>query len=337
MQIQENISLKPWHTFKTEAKARFFTVAGSPEEMIEALSFANTKILPYLILGGGSNILFTQDFPGIVIKNDIRFVKVEKENDTTVWVKAGAGEPWPEFVDNCVEHHWCGVENLSLIPGTVGASPVQNIGAYGIEVKDVIEQVEVLDTRSFKTKSLSNAECQFGYRNSIFKQEKGKWVVTAVTYRLQKQFTPNLNYRPLKDFFSGRSTEKITPKKISEAVKHIRRSKLPSPEELGNAGSFFKNPVIHDAQLNDLLSRFPDLPFFRLANNQAKLAAGWLIEQSGWKGKRLGDAGVHHRQALVLVNHGNAHGKEILNLAEKIRSGVKIKFGVHLEFEVNIL
>ncbi len=337
MLIQENISLKPWHTFKTEANTRFFTEAASTEEMKEALTFAKANNLPFLILGSGSNILFTQDFPGIIIKNVIRFIKIEKENNSYISIKAGGGEPWPEFVDYCVENRWCGIENLSLIPGTVGASPVQNIGAYGTEVKNVIEKVEILNTESLELSTITNADCNFDYRNSVFKQTKGKWIVTAVTFRLKKHFIANLSYEPLRQMFTGMPKEKITIKMISEAVKDLRRSKLPSPEELGNAGSFFKNPMINKKQLNFLKHSYPDIPFYKLNNGKYKLAAGWLIEQSGWKGKRLGDAGVHQQQALVLVNYGNASGNEILNLAEKIRNDIKEKFKILLDFEVNIL
>jgi UDP-N-acetylmuramate dehydrogenase len=338
MQIYENISLKPFNTFGTEAHARFFTEALSPEQMGQAIEFSQKEQHPFLILGGGSNVLFVNDFKGVVIKNSSKGISVQDETEEHVLIKAAGGESWPEFVDHCVEHGWSGIENLSLIPGTVGAAPVQNIGAYGTEIKEVVKYVEVLDAQTGDLRKLTNAECAFSYRSSIFKTTyKNRYIVTSVIFELHKKFTPNLTYKPLKEVFASTDPRDITIREVSEAVKAIRRSKLPDPGEAGNAGSFFKNPVITEKQLETIWHQHKNVPFYDLDNGLFKLAAGWLIEKAGWKGRRLGDAGVHEKQALVLVNYGKATGREILDLANRIKDSVLEKFGVQLEFEVNIV
>jgi len=338
MPAKKDFSLKPYNTFGIDATCRYFMEVSSIRELHEAIRFLKSVKLPLLVLGGGSNVLFTNDFNGVVLLNRMKGKELVEDSKEYVLLKASGGEEWPGLVDYCVSNNWGGVENLSLIPGTAGAAPIQNIGAYGMEVKDVITAVEVVDLSSGEYRLFSNADCAFGYRNSIFKStERGKYFVTAVVLKLTKNPKVNLDYAPLKNAFEGRAESDITIQEVSDAVKKIRRSKLPDPEKTGNAGSFFKNPVVDGAKMKELLSRYHDVPAYPFGENQFKLAAGWLIEKSGWKGKRMGDAGVSSKQALVLVNHGNATGKEILNLANEIRKSVEHYFGVMLEFEVSIV
>ena len=337
MLIKENISLKPFNTFNVDAKAKYYTKVDSIEQFKDVLVFSKNKNINKLVLGGGSNILFTKDYDGIVIKNSLTGINIVYEDKNIIRVKACAGESWPGFADYCVKKGWSGIENLSLIPGTVGASPVQNIGAYGVEVKDSVFEVEVLDIDSLEILKLTKEQCNFSYRNSIFKSNaKGKFIVVSVTYELSKKFTPILNYKPLKEYFENKGFP-VTLQSIAEAVKDIRRSKLPDPQILGNAGSFFKNPVLDNSLVEKLRNEYPDIPVFKIDNKKSKLAAGWMIEKCGWKGKREGDAGVHEKQALVLVNYGKASGTDIFNLAEKIKQSVQQTFSVELEYEVNIL
>jgi len=338
MPVKNNISLKPYNTFGIDLKAKYFSEITSVPNLKEAVDFARDKQIPLLILGGGSNVLFTADFNGIVIKNSIPGRKIVKETDSYLLLNVKGGEDWPALVDYCVANGWGGIENLSLIPGTVGAAPVQNIGAYGTEVKDVVVEVEVFDLLSGKTVIIPNKACAFGYRSSIFKNaDKGRYFVLSVTFKLTKNAVPKLDYAPLKKIFENRKPGSVTAKEVSEAVKQIRRSKLPDPEQLGNAGSFFNNPVVSENKFQELKAGYPNIPSYPLDNHYYKLAAGWLIEQAGWKGKQIGDAGVHKQQALVLVNYGNASGKDILNLALQVKESVNEKFGIELEFEVNIL
>ncbi len=338
VQFSENTSLKEYNTFRVEAKARFFASVFSPDELKSLiLNFQPGKI-KHLIIGGGSNILFTKDFDGWLLHNEIKGMEITKETTDEVFLKAGGGENWSDFVDYTVERDWGGLENLSLIPGTVGAAPVQNIGAYGVEQAIAFDSLEACNLLTGKTCIFNKIECDFGYRNSIFKaNERGKWFILNVTYRLQKKPRIHLDYAPLRKAFENTPENQITVKSISNTVKHIRRSKLPDIKETGNAGSFFKNPVVRYEKFLQLQQRFPEIPFYRQQSGKVKIPAGWLIEQAGWKGKRMGNAGVHHQQALVIVNYGNASGREILQLAQTVQKDVLKKFDIALEPEVHIL
>ena len=336
MQIQENISLKPYNSFAIDIKARSFASFGDIEELSELIT-PNSK-LPTLILGGGSNILFTQDFNGLVLKNEIKGIVKIKEDDEFVYIQAGAGENWHQFVLYCIENEWAGVENLSLIPGCVGASPMQNIGAYGVEIKDVFHELKAFHKKEKTNYAFDLKACDFGYRESVFKRKyKDEFVITNVTFRLRKQPVFNTSYGALEQELEKMEVKELSIKSISDAVINIRSSKLPNPNEIGNAGSFFKNPEVSNEQFSILQKEFPSIVGYVLSNGNMKLAAGWLIEQCGWKGYRTGDAGCHARQALVLVNYGNAKGEEIYNLSEEILQSVKEKFAVILEREVNII
>jgi UDP-N-acetylmuramate dehydrogenase len=338
IQFQENISLKKFNTFGVEARAHYFATVSSLDELKSLIRNFDPGKDKHLITGGGSNLLFTKDFAGWILRNEIRGIEITKNTPEEVYVKAGGGEDWSGFVDFTVEKGWSGLENLSLIPGTVGAAPVQNIGAYGVEQKEAFVELEACNLMTGQISYFNRLECDFGYRNSIFKgAEKGKWFVLNVTYRLRKKPQFRLDYAPLHRFFEGKSPEQITVRAVSEAVKSIRRSKLPDTKKLGNAGSFFKNPVVLPDKFQQLQQQFPDMPFYPQADRTIKIPAGWLIEQAGWKGKRLGNAGVHSQQALVLVNYGRATGKEILALAEAVQNDVLRKFSIRLEPEVLIL
>ena len=337
MQITENTSLKIYNTFGIEARAKLFGIienSGDVQTCLPLIKEANQTLL----IGSGSNILFTSDFDGLVLVNRILGKKVVVENEDEVLLRVYGGENWSDLVDFTVEQGWGGIENLSLIPGTVGAAPVQNIGAYGVELKESLVSLEAVDLNSGEVIQLTNEDCGFSYRSSIFKTTfKGRYLILSVLFKLFKKPTLNLSYGPLKAAFAERNEDEVSVKEVSEAVKSIRRSKLPDPEELGNAGSFFKNPVVPFSKLEKLVAQFPDVPFYKVDDENFKLAAGWLIEKSGWKGKRFGDAGVHEKQALVLVNYGNASGKEVYELSEKIKESVKSNFGIILETEVTII
>lgn len=338
MQIEKNVSLKRYNTFGIDLHAAYFSEVKSLPEFWDLVGFSRKEKIPLLILGGGSNVLFTKDFNGLVILNRLAGKEVVRETETDILLEVNGGEIWSELVDYCVDRNWGGVENLSLIPGTVGAAPIQNIGAYGVEIKELIEDVKLADLQTGTVKVLTNKECKFGYRDSIFKTyKKGSYFILTVTLRLSKQPKINLLYAPLKAAFQNRNSDAITIKEVSEAVKHIRRSKLPDPLEIGNSGSFFKNPVVDEEKLHSLRLKYPDIPYYSFSKNRFKLAAGWLIDQCGWKGKRIGDAGVHQKQALVLINFGAAKGRDILYLATQIKEDVKKQFGVELEYEVNII
>ncbi len=338
VQFSENISLKKYNTFGVEAKARYFVTVSDHEELKSLVTGFDPGETRHLVMGGGSNLLFTTDFDGWILRNEIKGIEIVEETQGEVLVKAGAGESWSGFVDFTVEKGWGGLENLSLIPGTVGAAPVQNIGAYGVEQQNAFVRLEAFNLVTGRLCTFNKLECDFGYRQSIFKEgERGKWLVLNVMYRLRKTPEVNLSYAPLLKFFEGRNPRSISVKEVSEAVKSIRRSKLPEPKELGNAGSFFKNPVIIREKFQRLQQDFPQMPFYPAERGKVKIPAGWLIEQAGWKGKRIGRAGVHERQALVLVNYGGATGKEILTLSQSIQRDVQKKFGIPLEPEVLIL
>lgn len=335
MTIQKNISLKPFNSFGIDVLARefaFFSEAGQLEGLL-----AGREELA-LVLGGGSNVLFTKDYAGIVLKNEINGIEKIKEDDVHVYVRAGAGEPWHGFVQYCIEHKLAGVENLSLIPGNVGASPMQNIGAYGVELKDVFHSLRAFHKYDKAIVEFDNTACEFGYRESIFKHRyKNQFIITDVVFRLNKNPVYNTSYGAIEQELESMGIRELSLAALSEAVINIRRSKLPDPAVIGNAGSFFKNPELPEDEYRKLKQRFPGIVGYSIAHRNVKLAAGWLIEQCGWKGFRRGDAGCHNKQALVLVNYGNAKGAEILALSEEIIRSVKNKFSVQLEREVNII
>jgi UDP-N-acetylmuramate dehydrogenase len=338
MKIHENYPLKDKNTFRIDAKAKWFAEVHSENEIKEFLCLNEFKSIVKLILGGGSNILFTGDFPGIVIKNSIPGIKIIEENENSVLIEAGAGVIWDELVHYCVGRILGGIENLSLIPGTVGAAPIQNIGAYGQELKDVFETAEGFFIEDGGFRKFSKTECGFGYRDSIFKNElKGKFIITKIILRLSKTPVLNIEYGTIRAELEKLNLEEISVKDVSDAVSRIRKNKLPDPEEIGNAGSFFKNPEITELKFESLKKDYPDLIGYKLGNGSVKAAAGWLIEKCGWKGKRIGNTGAHAKQSLVLVNYGNAAGKEILNLANQIKESVYKKFGIELKEEVNII
>lgn len=336
LQILQNFSLKPYHTFAIDVYTRFWFEISSFEDLQYFLSNDDRAFLPRMVLGGGSNVLFTENFEGIIYHPNIRYKKIVFENEEQVLIEVGAGENWDEFVDFAVGNGWYGIENLSLIPGSAGACPVQNIGAYGVEVQTVIDSVKAYNWDTKEIRIFNKQECQFGYRNSIFKREfKDKYLILSVVFSLSKKECYNLDYSDLKEELKNAVV--INLKSVRQAIIAIRKRKLPDFFELPNAGSFFKNPVVSRDFANQLLTKFPGMVIYRVNENERKLAAGWMIDQCGWKGKSIGDAGVHKNQALVLINYGNAKGIDILQLAEEIKKSVFSKFGVQLENEVNII
>ncbi|MDQ2719514.1 MAG: UDP-N-acetylmuramate dehydrogenase [Bacteroidota bacterium] len=334
MQIQQNFSLKKYNTFGINVYAKYFSEFTSVEEL-NILLESKKQDTSKMMLGGGSNILFTQDYSGFILKNNIPGIKVIREDDDRVYIKAGAGVSWHSFVMYCVNNNFGGVENLSLIPGNVGASPMQNIGAYGVEIKDVFYELEAYHLDEKIVKIFSIKDCEFGYRDSVFKNKlKDQFAILNVIYRLNKKPAFDISYGAIEEELSKMNVGTISVKAISDAIVNIRTSKLPDPKIIGSAGSFFKNPVITKHELPEL-PKF-EIPFYKINNDHYKIPAGWLIEQCGWKGYRNGDAGCYDKQALVLVNYGNATGNAIYNLSEEIKSSVKEKFGIVLEREVNI-
>lgn len=345
MNFQENISLKPYNTFGVEAKAKYFAEVNSVEELIEILNqykdlhTENPQRLPLMFLGGGSNLLFTKDFEGLVVKLNLKGISEEMMNETDVLVTAKAGENWHDFVMYCLEKNYGGLENLSLIPGNVGTSPMQNIGAYGTEIKDVFVSCKVLNLETLEVEEFDKDECRFGYRDSIFKQEgKGKYVILEVTFALTTvNHKIKTEYGAIKAELEKMGATNPTIQDVSKAVIAIRQSKLPDPKVTGNAGSFFKNPTIPKAQFDELQKKFPDIHFYP-TGEMVKIPAGWLIEQCGWKGKQIGNVASHQLQALVIVNAtGDSSGKEIFDFSTEIIKSVKEKFGIELEREVNII
>ena len=333
--MEKQVSLKQYNTFGIDVKANLFDIFSTEEELKSQLNNASE---PVLILGGGSNILFTKDFEGTILKNNIQGINAVEETDDYIILKVGAGVTWHTFVLDCVDKGYYGVENLSLIPGTVGASPIQNIGAYGVEVKDVITQVEFLDKETKSIKSLLNHECNFGYRDSVFKKElKGTFVTTYVYFKLTKSANLNTSYGAIENVLNSKNILSPTLKDVSDAVIEIRSSKLPDPNEIGNAGSFFKNPVIDKTLFDSIHQKHPNIPSYPVSDTLVKVPAGWLIEQAGWKGKTLGNIGVHKNQALVLVNYGDGKGSELMDLAYKIQSSVKQMFNIDIVPEVNLI
>jgi UDP-N-acetylmuramate dehydrogenase len=334
--IENNLDILPYNTFGISVTAKQFARFSSVEELKQLLKQKPTD-LPFLILGGGSNILFTKDFDGLILKNEITGFEIVDKSGNDVFVKAGAGENWHSFVIRTIGLNLGGLENLSLIPGNVGASPMQNIGAYGREIKDVFHSLEAYHIESGEMHTFYNSDCEFGYRESVFKRKfKNQYVIINVTYRLSKTHQVNTSYGAIEDELKKMGVDTPTIKDISNAVIAIRSSKLPNPKEIGNAGSFFKNPVISQSEFSILQEKHPDIPSYPAGEGFIKLAAGWLIERAGWKGKTLGNYGVHKLQALVLVNYGGATGNEVYRLSEAIISSVQDTFGVTLEREVNI-
>lgn len=337
--IAQQISLKPYNTFGIEAMANYFATFQSTAELTQLLNHSpRTTHRAPLVLGGGSNLLLTKNIDGLVLKNEIGGIEKIGEDAEHVYIRAGAGENWHQFVLHCLEHNYAGVENLALIPGSIGASPMQNIGAYGVEVKDVFHQLEAFHLQEKATHTFSLSDCKFGYRESVFKHQlKGQFAIASVTYKLFKKPMLNTSYGAIQQELEAMGVKELTIQNIAQAVINIRSSKLPDWKLIGNAGSFFKNPEVEKTQYEDLKKLHPGIVAYPTANEKMKLAAGWLIEQCGWKGYRAGDAGCYSKQALVLVNYGTATGAEIYELSERILQSVKEKFGVTLEREVNIL
>lgn len=339
MQLQQNISLKPYNTFGINVLAKYFASFSTVDALAEFLN--NSKLQTTnspLILGGGSNILFTKNYDGLVLKNELKGIILVDEDADYYYVKAAAGEAWHEFVNYCIVNNYAGIENLSLIPGNVGASPMQNIGAYGVEIKDIFHSLEAYHIHEQKTITFSLQDCQFGYRESVFKRQyKGQFVILSVNYKLRKQPVFNTSYGAINAELEQMGVKELSIQAISQAIINIRSSKLPDPKKIGNAGSFFKNPQISKFRLHVMKESFEKIPAYPVDDMHYKIAAGWLIEQCGWKGFRKGDAGCNPLQALVLVNYGNATGKEIFDLSTEIIQSVEAKFGITLEREVNIM
>ncbi len=336
MNIIENISLKPFNTFGIQATARYFIPFANEEQLQEALRFSEGQ--ERLILGGGSNILLCNDFEGVVLYNQMKGITLVSEDEEYYYVKVAAGEVWHDFVLYCIDRNYQGVENLSLIPGSVGASPMQNIGAYGIEIKDVFYALEAYEIATGKILTFDLPTCEFGYRTSVFKTSlKDQFVILNVTFRLRKQPQYNVSYGAIQQELDAMGVQELSAKAISDAVISIRSSKLPNPAEIGNAGSFFKNPVIPISLFEQIHQNYPEIVSYAVDEIHVKVAAGWLIEAAGWKGKTIGNYGVHKKQALVLVNYGGAKGKDIYELSQQIIDDIYFKFGIELEREVNIL
>ncbi|WP_412560083.1 UDP-N-acetylmuramate dehydrogenase [Winogradskyella sp. MIT101101] len=337
MTIEKNVSLKPFNTFGIDAKATSYCNISTVEELKSILEQQYQN--PFFILGGGSNMLLTKDIEALVLHINLKGITVESETDDKVIVKAMAGENWHDFVLWCLDHNYGGIENLSLIPGNVGTAPIQNIGAYGVELKDVFVSCEAMHVESQTLKTFTKEDCKFDYRESIFKQElKGKYIITSVNFELSKtSHKLHMDYGAIKDQLKLSGVTNPTISDVSEAVIAIRQSKLPDPKEIGNSGSFFKNPIISKAQFEKLKKNFPEVPSYKVSDESIKVPAGWLIEKAGFKGKRFNDYGVHNKQALVLVNYGNAKGSDIYDMALLIKKTIKRIFDISIETEVNII
>lgn len=335
--LRSSVSLRPYHTFGLDVSTQWLFELRDETQALEFLADNRHNPMPRLILGGGSNVLFRGDFPGLVLLNRIEGIELMEETADSVLIRVGAGENWHQLVLHCLEQGWYGIENLSLIPGTVGAAPIQNIGAYGVELESVFDHLEAMHLDTLHIRRFSHGTCQFGYRDSLFKRTgKGKYLITRVALRLSKVPRPNLSYGALQQVL-GDDPQAVTPQQVSEAVIAIRQSKLPDPRDIGNAGSFFKNPEISTKQLAQIQADYPDVPFYPISDSTVKVPAGWLIQTCGWKGWRQDDYGVHARQALVLVNYGQASGEELYQLSERILASVAAKFGIDLEREVQII
>ncbi|QQZ43793.1 UDP-N-acetylmuramate dehydrogenase [Pseudomonas sp. SK3(2021)] len=336
LHLQSQVSLKPFNTFGVDVRAQLFAEAHSDADVREALAYSAQHQLPLLVIGGGSNLLLTADIPALVLRMNTRGIRLLSDDGQKVVVEAEAGETWHPFVQWTLEQGLSGLENLSLIPGTVGAAPMQNIGAYGVEIKDVFAGLTALDRQSGELRDFSLEECQFAYRDSLFKQQAGRWLILRVRFALARSEHLHLEYGPVRQRLSEQGIEQPTASDVSRAICSIRSEKLPDPAVLGNAGSFFKNPVVPAAQAAEIRQRHAGLVGYPQADGQVKLAAGWLIEQAGWKGFRDGDAGVHRLQSLVLVNYGSATGLQLLGLARRIQQDIAERFHVQLEMEPNL-
>ena len=335
-QWQEQVSLKPYNTFGIDVKARYFSQARNDLHVRQALSQAQRLALPVLVIGGGSNLLLTRNIDALVLHMASQGRRVLSDDGEHVVVEAEAGEPWHPFVQWTLAQGFCGLENLSLIPGTVGAAPMQNVGAYGVEIKDVFVGLTALDRETGELRDFALADCAFGYRDSVFKRNPGRWLILRVRFALSRTLHAHLDYGPVRQRLAEQGVTEPTAQAISDAICSIRREKLPDPAELGNAGSFFKNPVVSAECVARIRAQYPGVVAYPQADGQVKLAAGWLIEQAGWKGYREGDAGVHRLQSLVLVNYGQASGAQMHALARRIQADILERFGVELEMEPNL-
>lgn len=336
--VREWVCLKPFNTFGFDVRARFYAEAYTDNDVREAMAFADKQDVPLYILGGGSNLVLAEDVQALVLHMRSQGIRLlEEDSSGSVIVEAEAGESWHGLVEASLSMGLSGLENLSLIPGTVGASPMQNIGAYGVELKDVFHGLTALDRKTGQTCEFTLEECCFGYRESRFKQEPGRWVILRVRFNLNRHGTLRLDYGPIRQRLVEQGVDEPSPQAVSKAIISIRREKLPDPAMLGNAGSFFKNPVVSNQLATRLKERYSDLVVYPVTDDQVKLAAGWLIDKAGWKGFREGDAGVHAQQALVLVNYGTASGKDVLDLAQQIRTDIESRFSVLLEMEPGAL
>ncbi|MDR9417482.1 UDP-N-acetylmuramate dehydrogenase [Gracilimonas sp.] len=335
--IHEYFDLTDFNTMGISVEARYFASVENVEQLQALLKDPQFKEVPKMMLGGGSNVLFVDDYEGLIIHLENSEYRVDKETENEVVITVGAGKNWHELVLECVEKEWSGIENLSLIPGSMGAAPIQNIGAYGVELEEVFVKLRAVDIVTGEIRVFNKEECLFGYRDSIFKKElKGKYIITDVTLRLNKNGEVNTSYRALSEKLDEKGITNPTIKQVSDAVTEIRQSKLPDPTEIGNTGSFFKNPIIDKVDFTKLQKKFPEIPHYP-SGNRIKIPAAWLIDQCGWKGKRVGDAGVHKMQALVIVNYGGATGQDIWELAKKIQQSVTEHFGITLRPEVNVV
>ncbi|WP_332767286.1 UDP-N-acetylmuramate dehydrogenase [Pseudomonas koreensis] len=333
--VQAQVSLKPFNSFGVDVRAQLFAEAHSDDDVREALAYATAHDVPLLVIGGGSNLLLTADIAALVLRMATRGIRVLSDDGSRVVIEAEAGEPWHPFVLHTLALGFSGLENLSLIPGTVGAAPMQNIGAYGVEIKDVFAGLTALDRQTGELRDFSLEECNFAYRDSLFKQQPGRWLILRVRFKLDRCAPLHLEYGPVRQRLTEQGIEQPTPSDVSRAICSIRSEKLPDPAVLGNAGSFFKNPLVSAAQVAQIKQEHPDVVAYAQADGQMKLAAGWLIERAGWKGFRDGDAGVHKLQALVLVNYGTATGLQLLSLAQRIQKDIAERFNVELEMEPN--
>ncbi|HMA61769.1 MAG TPA: UDP-N-acetylmuramate dehydrogenase [bacterium] len=336
VEIFENYSLKDYNTFQVEARANYFARCQSINELKELLASSEFQQNSHFVLGGGSNLLFTTDFEGIIVYPDLRGLQILDQTDSNIIIKVSNGEVWDNFVGYCVRNNYGGIENLSWIPGKLGAVPVQNIGAYGAEAGDRIVEVEALEISTGKLKTFSNKECKFGYRDSIFKnQEKENYIIVAVTFELIKDPPLITDYGGIEAKLKNYDQENIQV--MREIIIDIRKNKLPDPDQIGNAGSFFKNPIVDQKKFESIKEEYSKMPFYKLSSDRIKIPAGWIIEKCGWKGRTIGDAGVYEKQALIIVNNGQATGQEIYELSQKIEADVKAKFGIELEREVQVL
>lgn len=337
MKILDNFNLKHFNTFHVSAFARYFITVTDIASLKEALKFATKKELPFMLIGQGSNLLFRENYSGVILEMNVHGKKILAEENGSVLVKVRCGESWHAFVQWCLDNKCYGLENLSLIPGNIGAAPVQNIGAYGVELCEVMESLEALEIATGELKTFSNADCRFSYRSSVFKEDlKDQYVIYSVSFRLNRETDVKIEYASLANALKGFPEKKITPELVSKKVCEIRSSKLPSPSKLGNAGSFFWNPVISTEEFSRLQKSFPNIVAYP-NGDKVKLAAAWLIEQAGWKGYRKGDVGVHKDHALVLVNYGLGTGEQLVALSEQIQSSIQDKFGISLTPEVRII